>query len=173
LSLEKRKYISVVGPAAATCTKPVYELGLELGLCLANKGFGIVCGGGGGLMEAVCKGSKSASGTFEGSTIGILPGEHAHEANPYCDIVIPTGLGIARNILVVRSGLAVIAVGGGSGTLSEIAFAWQLGKPICAMSNVEGWSKELAGKQLDQRHEGSIFEAKSLEDALSWLDQLF
>ncbi len=168
----KHQYISVFGPSQAHCSKEVYAFGEALGKCLANKGFGIVCGGMGGLMEAVCKGAQSAELSFYGGTIGIIPGEDAKLANPYCDIVIPSGLGIGRNLLVARTGFAAIAVAGGSGTLSEIAFAWQLGKPVCCVQKFGGWSEELADRKLDFRHDTPITPAKNLEDVLSWLDML-
>jgi uncharacterized protein (TIGR00725 family) len=86
----------------------------------------IVCGGLGGVMEAACRGAKDAGGT----TIGILPGADRAAANPFVDVAIPTGLGEARNALVVRAADAVIAVGGGYGTLSEVALALKAGKRV-------------------------------------------
>jgi uncharacterized protein (TIGR00725 family) len=84
-------------------------------------------------MEAACKGAQSAGGT----TIGILPGTNPRDANPYVDIPIATGLGEARNSIVVRSGRAVIAVGGEYGTLSEIAFALKFGIPVIGLGTWE------------------------------------
>ncbi len=124
-------------------------------------------------MEAVCKGGKKAERTFWGATIGIIPGENREEANAYCDIVIPTGMGFARNVLVVRAGEAVIAVGGGAGTISEIAYAWQFGKPICAVEGIGGWSNEFAGKILDSRFDRPIASARTVEDVLSWIDMMY
>jgi uncharacterized protein (TIGR00725 family) len=86
----------------------------------------VVCGGLGGVMEAACRGAKDAGGT----TVGILPGSDRAAANPFVDVAIPTGLGEARNALVVRAADALIAVGGGYGTLSEIALALKAGKPV-------------------------------------------
>jgi uncharacterized protein (TIGR00725 family) len=86
----------------------------------------VVCGGLGGVMEAVCRGAREAGGT----TIGILPGADRAAANPFVGVAIPSGLGEARNALVVRAADAVIAVGGGYGTLSEIALALKAGKPV-------------------------------------------
>lgn len=166
-------YLSLIGPSLTQCSPEVYAFGEWLGRCLVNKGFGIVCGGMLGFMEAVCKGGKAAERTFHGATIGIIPGENQSEANAYCDIVIPTGMGYARNVLVVRAGEAVIAVGGGAGTISEIAYAWQFGKPICAVQGVGGWSNEFAGKVLDSRFERPIAAARSVEDVLSWLDKMY
>lgn len=91
----------------------------EIGRRVAQAGAVLVCGGLTGVMEAGCKGAKSAGGL----TVGILPGPDPDAANPYVDVVIPTGIGFARNSIVAYSGDAVIAVGGSTGTLSEICFA--------------------------------------------------
>jgi uncharacterized protein (TIGR00725 family) len=93
----------------------------------------VVCGGLGGAMEAACRGAKQAGGT----TVGILPGTDRSAANPYVDFALPTGLGEARNALVVRAADVVIAVGGGYGTLSEIALALRGGKPVIGLDTWE------------------------------------
>jgi uncharacterized protein (TIGR00725 family) len=97
----------------------VAALAETVGAELASAGAVLVCGGLGGVMEAACRGARGRGGI----TIGILPGTRREDANPYVTYPIPTGLGHARNILVVRSTQAVIAIGGRYGTLSEIAFA--------------------------------------------------
>jgi uncharacterized protein (TIGR00725 family) len=91
----------------------------------------LVCGGLGGVMEAACRGAKGAGGT----TVGILPGTDRSEANEFVDVAIPTGLGEARNALVVRTAHALIAVGGGYGTLSEIALALKAGKRVVGLGS--------------------------------------
>lgn len=121
--------IAVIG--ARSCDVQLYRTAQHLGKLLADAGYSVICGGLGGVMEAVCKGAKEKSGL----TIGILPGEDAAAANPYVDIVIPSGLGIGRNLLIIRAADAVIAVKGGYGTLSEIAFALQLGKPLIGLGS--------------------------------------
>jgi uncharacterized protein (TIGR00725 family) len=93
----------------------------------------LICGGLGGVMEAACRGAKQTGGT----TVGILPGDDRSAANPYVDIVIPTGLGEARNAVVVRSADALIAIGGAYGTLSEIAFALKAGKLVVGLGTWE------------------------------------
>jgi uncharacterized protein (TIGR00725 family) len=102
---------------------------------LAERGAVLVCGGLGGVMEAACRGAKEGGAT----TIGILPGSDRSAANPFVDLAIPTGLGEARNALVVRSADALIAVGGGYGTLSEIALALKAGKRV---AGIESWDVE-------------------------------
>jgi uncharacterized protein (TIGR00725 family) len=100
---------------------------------LAVRGAVVVCGGLGGVMEAACRGAKEAGGL----TVGILPGTDRAAANPFVDVGIPTGLGEARNALVVRAADAVIAVGGGYGTLSEIALALKAGKRVAGLDSWE------------------------------------
>jgi uncharacterized protein (TIGR00725 family) len=100
---------------------------------LAARGAVIVCGGLGGAMEAACRGAKEAGGT----TVGLLPGRDRDDANPYVDIAVPTGLGEARNALVVRTADALIAIGGGYGTLSEIALSLRTGKRVVGLGTWE------------------------------------
>ena len=119
--------ISVIG--GNQCDSEIYRLAYEVGREIALNDALLVCGGLGGVMEAACKGAKDAGGT----TIGILPGEDENSANAYVDIKIPTGLGYARNVLVVKTGHAVIAVDGSTGTLSEIAYALTYQKPIIGL----------------------------------------
>src|SRR3989442_629143 len=120
--------IAVIG--AGQCDAQTAALAEEVGRRLAQAGATLVCGGLGGVMEAACRGAKSTGGL----TIGVLPGSDRADANRWVDIAIPTGLGEARNILVVRSAQAVIAVGGEFGTLSEIAFALKLGIPVFGLN---------------------------------------
>lgn len=114
----------------ATSEEGAAELvGRELG----SRGVVLVCGGLGGVMEAACRGAKEAGGL----TVGILPGLDRSDANPYVDVVIATGLGEARNALVVNAADAVIAVGGGYGTLSEIGLALRAGKRVVGLGTWE------------------------------------
>lgn len=109
------------------------ELAEEVGSLLARAGAAIVCGGDTGVMEAACRGAKRSGGT----TIGILPGDDRSAANRYVDVAIATGMGEMRNALIVRSADAVIAIGGGPGTLSEIAFALKIGRPVVGLRTWE------------------------------------
>jgi uncharacterized protein (TIGR00725 family) len=104
-----------------------------VGAALARAGAVVVCGGLGGVMEAACRGAKSAGGL----TVGLLPGTDRAAANPWVDVVVPTGLGEARNVLVVRSAAAVIALDGEYGTLSEIALALRAGTAVIGLGT---WS---------------------------------
>jgi len=125
----RNNMIAVIG--AGSCDDQLYRTAQHLGILLAAAGFTVICGGLGGVMEAVCNGAKEENGL----TIGILPGEESGAANPFVDIVIPSGMGIGRNLLIIRAADAVIAVNGGYGTLSEIAFALQLGKPLIGLGS--------------------------------------
>ena len=118
------RQISVIGSSKAN--EEEYEVAYRLGKELAKLGLVVVCGGRTGVMEAVCKGAKEEGGL----TVGILPSYDGHEANPYVDIRINTGLNWNRNPLVVASGEMVVAIGGNYGTLSEIAYALILGKYV-------------------------------------------
>jgi uncharacterized protein (TIGR00725 family) len=117
-------YIAVVG--AARADQPELDQAEAVGRALAEAGAVVVCGGLGGVMEAACRGAREAGGT----TLGLLPGSDRSAANPWVSVAVPTGLGEARNALVVRAADAVIAVAGEYGTLSEIALALKAGKPV-------------------------------------------
>jgi uncharacterized protein (TIGR00725 family) len=107
------------------------EAAMEVGRLVAESGARLVCGGMSGMMEASCRGARAAGGT----TIGILPTDRSADANPFVDIAIPTGMGIGRNILVVRAADALVAMPGSHGTMSEIALALNLGKPVVDLGN--------------------------------------
>ncbi len=117
-------------------------------------------------MAAASGGARSARNYREGDILAILPGETAAEAIAAADVVIPSGMGMARNVLVVRTADVVVAVGGGAGTLSEVAMAWQLGKPLIALA-VEGWSGTLGGQALDDRSHRPILRVNTAADAVA------
>lgn len=126
--------VSVIG--GGTATEAETEATERVGELLGEGGHVLVCGGLGGVMGAACRGAKRAGGT----TIGILPGEDRTAANPAVDVPIATGLGHARNGLVVMNGDAVIAIDGGPGTLSEIGFAGVFDRPIAGL-----WTHDVPG----------------------------
>ena len=128
--------IGVIGEG--TARPHIAELAEQVGRELGLRGVTIVCGGLGGVMLAACKGAKSAGGT----TIGILPGDNPLAGNEYVDIPILTGMGYARNVIVAKTGMAVIAVGGAYGTLSEIGHA--LGEDIPVIG-LETWELSRSG----------------------------
>jgi uncharacterized protein (TIGR00725 family) len=146
-------FISVIGESAAS--PKVYKLAEEAGKLIARAGAVLVCGGLKGVMEAAARGAKSEGGL----TVGILPGGRREDANPHIDIPIVTGLGYARNKLVVKSGQAVIAIGGKYGTLSEIAFALGYGIPVVGLNT---WKLIRGDGKVDQ---GVIY-SRSAEEAV-------
>ena len=119
--------VAVIG--GGSCSAEETGLAEDVGRRLADRGAVVICGGLGGVMEAVAKGARSNGGT----TVGILPGSDPTAANPYIDVPLATGLGEMRNFLIVRSAHALIAIGGGIGTLSEIALAQRIGKPVVGL----------------------------------------
>jgi len=128
MGMIRQKIIAVIGGSEASAQ----EVGLaeEVGRELAVQNVVLVCGGLGGVMEAACRGASSAGGI----TIGILPGNSASDANPYVRIPVVTGIGYARNMVVVKSAQAVIAIGGSYGTLTEVAYALQNGIPVVSLN---------------------------------------
>lgn len=127
--------IGVIG--ASRPDRRTYELAEEVGKEIAKRGAAVLCGGLGGVMEAVCKGARSEGGL----TIGIIPSDFRDDANKYVQIPIVTGMGIGRNVMLVKSADALIAVGGGFGTLSEIAHALNMGKTVIGLDT---WKLERA-----------------------------
>ena len=123
-----RKLIGVIG--GGQCSKAEAKAAEEVGRRLAKQGAILVCGGLGGVMEAACRGASTQGGL----TVGILPGDGRRAANPHVHIPIVTGMGYARNVAVVKSSQAVIAIGGSYGTLSEIAHALQSGIPVIGLN---------------------------------------
>ena len=124
--------VAVIGPSQAS--ERILELAYETGKLLGQAGCDVYCGGLGGAMEAVCRGAGAAGAL----TVGILPGPEPGEANAYVQVPVATGMGEARNAILIRSVDAVIAVGRGYGTLSEIAFALRLGKRVVLL---ESWDE--------------------------------
>lgn len=121
--------IGVIG--GGQCSKDGARLAEEVGRMLAERGAALVTGGLGGIMEAACRGAKSANGL----TIGILPGSCSRDANPYVDVPIVTAMSVARNAIVVRSSRALIGIEGSYGTLSEIALALNIGIPVVSLNS--------------------------------------
>ncbi len=142
-----RPQISIVG--SRSLGEDALTLARLLSTRLVDEGYRIVTGGLGSLPNAVHIGATSSSSYTGGDTIALLPGFDPKPAIGHADIIIPTGLDIARNALVAN-GDAVIAIGGGAGTLSEIAFAWQMNRPIISLGH-GGWSEKLVGETIDQR----------------------
>lgn len=144
--------IGVIGESAFTDAGHD-ALAEEVGRRVAAAGAALICGGLGGVMEAACRGARAAGGL----TIGVLPGLERAEANPFVDVAVATGLGQARNVLIVLSCDALIAIGGGFGTLSEIALALRHGKPVVGLRT---WHAVRAGSA------APVVPAQSADDAV-------
>lgn len=127
------KQIVVIG--ASKPTNNQIKLAYAVGCEIAKAGFILVCGGREGIMEAACKGAKDNGGT----TVGIIPDLTPHNSNNFLDIIIPTGINLARNYIVQNSGFAIIMIGGSYGTLSELAYALQFRKKIVSLNSK--WSR--------------------------------
>ncbi len=150
-TLRGLRLVSVAGPRRASDEELADAE--DVGARLADAGFAIVTGGLGGVMEAASRGAKSRRGT----TVGVLPGTDAGEANGWVDLALPTGLGELRNGLVARMGLALVAVGGGHGTLTEIGFALGEGRPVIGVGT---WAVH------------GVTQADSPRDAVEWVARL-
>ncbi|MBW2339014.1 MAG: TIGR00725 family protein [Deltaproteobacteria bacterium] len=123
----KKIHIGVIG--AGECSKEIYGIAYEVGCLIGQNEWVLVCGGLGGVMEGAAKGCLEKGGI----TVGILPGTEKHSANPFVTLAIPTGMGEARNVLVVMASDVVIAVAAGYGTLSEIGLALKIGRPVVGL----------------------------------------
>ena len=148
--MERRKTVAVIGNGTIEKDGPAWQTAYETGKALVDAGYRIQSGGLGGVMQAAFKGAHASKHYREGDTIAIVPSFDRKSANVYADIVIPTGIDLMRNAIVANAD-AVIAVGGGAGTLCEIAYAWSMFRLILAYDSVEGWSSKLAGTRIDEK----------------------
>jgi uncharacterized protein (TIGR00725 family) len=144
--------IGVIGDSS--CPPEEAKLAENVGELLAQRGATIVCGGLGGVMEAVCRGAKSKGGL----TVGVLPGQDSSTANPWVDIPVVTGIGEARNVAVAKSAQAIIAIGGNYGTLSEIAYALKSSIPVIGLNT---WSLSR-----NRQEDDSIIRVQSATEAV-------
>lgn len=160
--MTKKIQILVVGHNESGCTPESVTLAYETGTEVAKSGAVLITGGLGGVMKAACHGAKDAGGL----TVGIIPQNEPSFANEYCDIVIPSGMGLARDFLNALSADGVILIGGGSGTLSEACAAYMHKKPIVAIKNSGGTAEKYADQYLDQRKNVLIIGVSSPKEAV-------
>jgi uncharacterized protein (TIGR00725 family) len=168
---ERRRSVAVIGDSHVLAGSPKYELAREVGAFLCERGFRIVTGGLGGIMEAASPGARESAAWTPDTVVALLLGSDPDRANPYADVVIATGLDHLRNSLVAQAD-AMVAIGGGAGTLTEIGLGWIYRRLIVAL-RVDGWSGKLADHRVDDRiryediHEDRVFGADSAAEAVS------
>lgn len=155
--------IAVIGYNNDRCSDQARDLAYRTGSEIAKAGAVLVCGGLAGVMEAACKGAHDNRGLC----IGIIPQNEFSFANPYCDIVIPTGVGYARDFIVASSADGIIAIGGGVGTLIEMAVGYMTKKMIIALEGSGGVAEQYRGKHLDERNYGTISASADPTDAVN------
>ena len=163
--LKKKIQILVIGNNEDGSTPEIEKIAYETGLEIAKSGAVLITGGLGGVMHAACQGAKDGGGL----TVGIIPQNDPSFANKYCDIVIPTGIGLARDFLNALAGDGVIIVGGGSGTLSETCAAYMYKKPIAAIKNSGGIADRFADQYLDHRENVKIIGVSSPKEAVKYI----
>jgi len=154
--------VLVIGSDGDHCPQTTYDAAKEVGAQIAARNAITVTGGLGGVMEAACRGAKEKGGMV----VGIIPNEDMSYANPYCDIIIPTGIGFARNFITAYSADVAIVVGGGAGTYIEACVAYQKGKPIVALTGTGGTADKIADTFLDDRKTVKVISASSPRDAV-------
>lgn len=145
----RRPLAAVIGSARAD--SGALREAHELGVALVDLGFRVATGGLGGIMDAALHGARASSRYREGDTIAFLPTYSEEGVSVAADIVLRTGLQHARNVVMVASADVVLAIGGRAGTLTELALAWELSRPVIVIGTSPGWAAELAGRALDDR----------------------
>jgi len=165
----RKNIISILG-GNSQVSDLALELAHALGKAIIDQGWLLCTGGRAGIMEAASKGARTSDLWTGHQILGVLP-DDAHDAgNQYLDVVLPSGLGLTRNALVVRFSDVCIALSGGAGTLSEIALAWQFERPVAVMSKSGGWSEKLANIALDHRRP-AIDGFEDVSQVIEWIKQ--
>ena len=158
----KKFQILVIGNNDNGCTPELEKIAYETGIEIAKSNSILITGGLGGVMKAASKGAKESGGL----TVGIIPQNDMSEANEFCDVVIPSGIGLMRDFLNALSADGVIAIGGGAGTLSEICAAYMYSKPIVVLKNSGGTSTKFADQYLDHRKNVKIIGVETPKEAV-------
>ena len=158
----KRRQILVIGNNDNGCTPEIEKLAYEVGTEVAKSNSVLITGGLGGVMRAACHGAHDTGGM----TVGIIPQSDSSLANEFCDIVIPSGLGLMRDFLNALSADGIIVVGGGSGTLSEICAGYMYNKPIVSLKNSGGIATKYADQYLDHRKNVKIIGVTTPQQAI-------
>ena len=158
----RKPQIAVIGYNKDRSTDQSRNIAFEVGVEIARSGSVLICGGLGGVMESACMGAKE----YNGVTVGIIPQEEFSFANEFCDIVICTGIGFARDFIVATSCDGIIAIGGGVGTLIELGVGYMIKKIMVAVSGSGGIAEMYGGKFLDERNMVPIIVAKDAYSAV-------
>lgn len=163
--MTKRRQILVIGNNESGCTPELEKLAYDVGVEVAKSESVLITGGLGGVMKAASRGAHDAGGL----TVGIIPQDNPSYANEFCDIVIPSGLGLSRDFLNALSADGVIIVGGGSGTLSETCAAYMHKKPIAALKNSGGIASKFSDQYLDHRQNVKIVGVETPQEAVRYI----
>ena len=166
--MAKKRQILVIGHNTNGCTPEHEKAAYDVGVEIAKSGSALITGGLGGIMTAASHGAKDAGGL----TIGIIPQADASEANEYCDIVIPTGMGFTRDFLNALAADGVVIVGGGSGTLSEVCASYMSKKPMVAIRNLNGPISKYIDGYIDHRENVKIVGVDSAQEAVQKILEL-
>ncbi|KFM20771.1 hypothetical protein AAA799D07_00217 [Marine Group I thaumarchaeote SCGC AAA799-D07] len=158
----KKQQILVIGNNDNGCTPEVEKIAYEVGSEVAKSNSVLITGGLGGVMRAACHGAQDAGGI----TVGIIPQDDSTLANEFCDIIIPSGMGLMRDFLNALSADGIIVVGGGSGTLSEICAGYMYNKPIVSLKNSGGIATKYADQYLDHRKNVKIIGVTTPQQAI-------
>ncbi len=168
----KKLQIGIIGSAGVEeypFSKPsnkLYELAYEIGTLIAKNGSILICGGKGGIMEEACRGAKENGGI----TVGVIGGNNRGESNKYVDVEVVSGItNYAEEGLIISMSDGIIALGGGAGTLQELAMAYRSNKKVATIKNTKGWSMNLSNQFLDERNITKIKLCDSPKSAVSYI----
>jgi hypothetical protein len=161
----KKRQILIIGNNDNGCTKELEKVAYEAGSEVAKSKSVLITGGLGGVMRAASRGAQESGGI----TVGIIPQDDSSHANEFCDIVIPSGMGLTRDFLNALAADGVIVIGGGSGTLSEICAAYMHKKPIVALKNSGGTASKYSDTYLDHRKNIKIIGVETPHDAIKYI----
>ena len=163
--MSRKNQILVIGHNDNGCTPEHEKIAYETGTEIAKSGAVLISGGLGGVMRAACHGARDSGGL----TIGIIPQDEHSFANEFCDVVIPSGMGLTRDFLTALAADGIIIIGGGSGTLSEVCAAYMHKRPMIAIRNTGGTAEKVSDGYLDHRKNIKIIGADSPKEAVQFV----
>ncbi len=163
--MTRKPQVLVIGYNSDACTRKAYSIAYEVGKEVARREAILITGGLGGVMEAACKGAYDLGGI----AVGIIPFDESSKANRYCNVVVCSGMGYARNFITAYSADGTIIVGGGVGTLIEAGVAYMKKKPVVAIAGSGGIADRYAGKYLDDRKLIKISSARNASEAVDYI----